>query len=161
MKTQYNNEMQWIYQVPNYYDTFLIIKPGFLHRSQIILEMFCNAGYKVIKQTQKELSYSEAEDLYIMHRDKDFFAKLCTYMASGFSRGYILKSPYIGESHTIKETAKLKTYFRKCYAKDEMKNVLHTSDNFVNLQREAKIYFLGNDNSFSNNEACMVENNHW
>ena len=143
MKTQHNDEMQWIHHIPQYYDTFLIVKPGFLKRSHIILEVFCNAGYKVVKQTQKELSYIEAEDLYIMHRDKDFFAELCTYMASGFSRGYILKSPYIGENYTINETNKLKNYFRKCYAQDDMRNVLHTSDNFINLRREVEIYFFG------------------
>lgn len=145
MKEQLTNTLQWIYQVPQYYDTFLMIKPGFLHRSQIILEVFSNAGYKVVKQTQKVLSYTEAENMYIMHRDKPFFAEVCTYIASDLSRGYMLKSPYKGENHVLKETNKWKEYFRKCYAKDEMRNVIHTSDNFINLQREAKIYFFGED----------------
>ena len=42
MKTQHNDEMQWIHHIPQYYDTFLIVKPGFLKRSHIILETFCN-----------------------------------------------------------------------------------------------------------------------
>ena len=146
MERQYNDSNKWIYEVPQYYDTFLMIKPGFLHRSQIILDVFSNAGYKVMKQTQKILTYSEAESLYIMHCSKPFFAELCTYMASGFSRGYVLKSPYIGENYVLKETKKQKNYFRKCYTKDDMRNVLHTSDNFINVEREAKLYFFGEEN---------------
>ena len=157
MKDQLTNSMQWIHQVPQYYDTFLMIKPGFLHRSQIILEVFSNAGYRVVKQTQKVLSYTEAENLYIMHRDKPFFAEVCTYMASDFSRGYILKSPYKGENHVLKENQKWKEYFRKCYAKDEMRNVLHTSDSFINLQQEAKVYFLGEDcELYDDNYICFA-----
>ena len=152
MEKQNNTSQQWICQVPKYYDTLLIVKPGFLHRSQIILELFSNAGYRVLKQTQKILDYSEAESLYILHRDKSFFAELCTYMSSGISRGYILKSPYVGENHILKETNKWKDYFRKCYAKDDMRNVIHTSDNFINLQREVSIYFLGEEECFHKNE---------
>ncbi len=156
MKEQLTNTLQWIYQVPQYYDTFLMIKPGFLHRSQIILEVFSNAGYRVVKQTQKVLSYTEAENMYIMHRDKPFFAEVCTYIASDLSRGYILKSPYKGENHVLKETNKWKEYFRKCYAKDEMRNVIHTSDNFINLQREAKIYFLGEDDALCGEDDICI-----
>lgn len=156
MKEQLTNTLQWIYQVPQYYDTFLMIKPGFLHRSQIILEVFSNAGYRVVKQTQKILSYTEAENMYIMHRDKPFFAEVCTYMASDLSRGYILKSPYKGENHVLKETNKWKEYFRKCYAKDEMRNVIHTSDNFINLQREAKIYFFGEDDALCDEDDICI-----
>ena len=156
MKDQLTNSLQWIHQVPQYYDTFLMIKPGFLHRSQIILEVFSNAGYRVIKQTQKILSYTEAENLYIMHRNKPFFAEVCTYMSSDFSRGYILKSPYKGENHVLKENQKWKEYFRKCYAKDEMRNVLHTSDSFINLQQEAKVYFLGEDCMCSKDDDICI-----
>lgn len=155
MEKQNNTSQQWICQVPKYYDTLLIVKPGFLHRSQIILEVFSNEGYRVLKQTQKILDYSEAEKLYIMHCNKPFFAELCTYISSDISRGYILKSPYTGENHILKETNRWKDYFRKCYGKDEMRNVLHTSDNFINLQREASIYFSEEEETRCRTEYCF------
>lgn len=139
---------EWISQIPQYYDTFLMIKPGFTQRSQIILELFSEAGYRVMKQTKKTLSFSEAEVLYIMYRDKPYYAELCTYMSSDFTKGFIMKSPYLRESCVMKETNKWKEYFRQCYAKDEMRNVMHTSDNFINLQREARLYFLGVPDDF-------------
>ena len=83
---------EWISQIPQYYDTFLMIKPGFTQRSQIILELFSEAGYRVMKQTKKTLSFSEAEVLYIMYRDKPYYAELCTYMSSDFTKGFIMKS---------------------------------------------------------------------
>lgn len=153
MKNQYTANLEWTDRIPDYYDTFLMVKPGFLNRTQIILEVFSDVGYKVLKQTQKVLCYGEAEKFYMMHRDKPYFIELCTYMSSGMTKGFVLKSPYNNENGMLKETNKWKNYFRKCYGKDEMKNVMHTSDNFINLQRETKLYFFDQAEDLQTEEA--------
>ena len=65
--------------------TLLIIKPDAVERGCIgeILRRVESAGFQITGLTMRQLTRSEAEDFYAVHRDKDFFAGLVEFMTSG------------------------------------------------------------------------------
>ncbi len=65
--------------------TFAIIKPDAVARNIIgkILERIESAGFTIIGMKKICLSRSQAEGFYHVHRERPFFADLCSYMASG------------------------------------------------------------------------------
>lgn len=123
----------------NPYNTFVIIKPGFVKFAKEIIDVFLNNGYTISKYGAKRLTYNEAKELYKAHKDKPFYDDLCKYMSGGISIGYCLNCNSSKEA--IKKTNKLKDDIRKTYGKDDMKNAIHSSDSESNVVRESNIYF--------------------
>lgn len=122
----------------NKYNTFIIIKPGFTRNSNDILDRFTCKGYTVSRCLSRKLPLAVAKDLYAVHKDKDFYGGLCKYMSSGLSIGYVLNGP--GEDPT-KTTDSIKKEIRVEMSRDDMHNVIHSSDSLENVWRESKIYF--------------------
>ena len=133
---------QWLFEhinTPKTTKAFVIIKPGFLDYTQEIYDYIKEQGFEMYDHTNKQqLSDAQIKELYKMHKDKDFYKDLCEYM-----KGYIEASiwGYEGSKDPIKEMDKIKDHFRDKYGKDEMKNVMHSSDSKTNVIREAKIIF--------------------
>ena len=123
----------------NPYNTFVIIKPGFVKLAKEIIGVFLNNGYTISKYGAKRLTYNEAKELYKVHKDKPFYDDLCKYMSGGISIGYCLNCS--SSKEVIKKTNKLKDDIRKTYGKDDMKNAIHSSDSERNVVRESNIYF--------------------
>ena len=48
---------------------------------------------------------------------------------------------YKGEDNPIELMDKIKDHFRNKYGKDDMKNVMHSSDSLEHVQKEGKIIF--------------------
>ena len=69
----------------NPYNTFVIIKPGFVKFAKEIIGVFLNNGYTISKYGAKRLTYNEAKELYKAHKDKPFYDDLCKYMSGGIS----------------------------------------------------------------------------
>lgn len=119
---------------------FIVIKPEFLIHSNEILKMFQEEGFRVIAQKMKKLTLKEAHKLYKVHKDEEFFDKLCEYMSSGPSLGvdlYYDKNYY----NVFRVVDDLKEKIRKLYGVDEMRNAIHGSDSRENMERESKLYF--------------------
>lgn len=124
-----------------------VVKPG----NEKIIGELCNrfkeSGYDIIKTTVKLLTFDEAKELYKVHAKEDFYEDLCKYMSSGPTTAFILKKT---SDNIFKEFEKLKEDIRNQYGESDMRNVLHSSDSYLNFTHEAGIYFYNvNQNDIS------------
>ena len=127
-------------QIPN--KVFIMIKPGFLKHEYDILGLFEENGYSVFRRSTKWLTLSEARELYLPHKDEEFYDDLCQYMSSGLSTGILLTKKDQDTEDMIEEVNKLKDDIRKTFGIDEMRNCIHSSDSVDNVFRESSIYGL-------------------
>lgn len=119
-------------------NAFVILKPGFLEHTQEWLDMLMDAGWEIIQQKRIKLTHEEAEELYKMHKDKDFYADLCDYMSSD---DCIAVCCYKDVKDPIKTMGTFKDTIRDKWGKSEMKNAMHSSDSLANVKRECKLIF--------------------
>ena len=121
---------------------FIIIKPGFLNKSQEIIAKFEKEGFELYETMPVLLTLAKAKSLYKMHEKKDFYNRLCKYMSSGISIGMTFT---YGNGYTDKEALKktdaIKDWAREKWSEDDCRNVMHSSDSVKNMERETKIYF--------------------
>ena len=123
------------------YDGFIIIKPGFLKYTDIIIKDLHRHDFIVIEAKEKTLTKDEAEIIYSCHKGKPFFDKLIKYMTSGPCIGMILLSPYSDRESAIETLKQLKDKYRKRYSIDKTHNVIHSSDSYQNVIYEAEAFF--------------------
>lgn len=122
----------------NNYNSFIIIKPGFLDFYEEIIQKYVSEGFRPLRILKKILTYEEASRIYSVHKNEDFYEELVKYMSSGMSIGIVF---YKQSKTPTADTRRIKNYFRDEYSKSNMKNVLHSSDNLKNMMRESFIYF--------------------
>lgn len=139
MKTLSNHLYQSL--VAPGYEVFTIIKPGFLGRSQDIIEYFKGHGWTVRQMRTTQLTLKQAKELYKVHKGEDFYEDLCTYMSSGSSCAIIYKHPGQLMMDGFEVVARLKDEIRKKWGIDDCKNVLHSSDSQDAMDHESQIYF--------------------
>ncbi len=65
--------------------TFSIIKPDAVaaKNAGAILSRTEKAGFRIVALRMRRLTRTEAEGFYHVHRERPFFADLCTFMSSG------------------------------------------------------------------------------
>ena len=120
---------------------FIVIKPGFLHISKQIIEIFENEGWEIEQIKTKKLLPIEACELYKIHKKEDFYKELCDYMSSDLSTGILLKKYTDKQYNEFEEIKNIKDKIRDEFGESDMRNVLHSSDSIENLPEEAKYYF--------------------
>ena len=120
------------------YHVLVVVKPGFTNLLGTLSDIFVKNGYKIVKTTSKKLLLSEAKNLYKIHKKEDFYKDLCEYMSSGISTAFILKKV---TDNIFEDFSKIKDEIREKYGISEMKNVIHSSDSYINFTHEAGIYF--------------------
>ena len=128
--------------------TLSIIKPDATTRNITgkVNSMIEEAGLKIVAQKRIWLSESQAEEFYIEHKDKAFFAGLVEFMTSAPIVVQVLESenaieqyrkimgatnPAVAEEGTI----------RKTFALSIDKNTVHGSDSPESAQREINFFF--------------------
>ena len=119
-------------------NAFVILKPEFLKYEQQWLDMLKNNDWQIIQKKKLKLTHEQAEELYKMHKDKDFYKDLCNYMSSD---DCICCTCHKDCTDPIKEMRKLKNKARDAWGKSEMKNAMHSSDSLENVKRESKVVF--------------------
>lgn len=121
---------------------FVVVKPGFIQLASDIINRFKDKGWKMTRITTKQLTLREARRLYLVHKQEDFYDNLCKYMSSDLSVGIIFEKPgaFVGKE-MFKETEKIKEEIREKWGKDDMRNVLHSSDTLSAMEHESEIYF--------------------
>lgn len=119
-------------------NAFVILKPEFLKYEQQWLDMLKNNDWQIVQKKKLKLTHEQAEELYKMHKDKDFYKDLCNYMSSD---DCICCTCHKDCGDPIKEMKKLKDKARDTWGKSEMKNAMHSSDSLENVERESKIVF--------------------
>ena len=114
---------------------FAIIKPGFDNVASDIISYIKSEGYLITNMLEKRLDQGQAEMLYDVHKDEDFFEDLCKYMASNKCIGLMIANPL------HKDFDKTKEEIRNKWGIDEMKNALHSSDSKERVEYESRIFF--------------------
>ena len=115
--------------------TLSIVKPDAVGRSLIgeILKRFEAAGLKIVAGKLLRLTPERAQAFYAVHKERPFFASLCSYMSSGpifvavlEGENAILKNREImGATDPAKAAAGT---VRKDFGKDVEQNAVHGSD---------------------------------
>lgn len=128
--------------------TLTIIKPdafGGTKAGKIIAHLE-EQGFRIRAARVLQLSKSEAEEFYAIHRERPFYASLVSFMTSGPCMPMVLEKAdavaalraAIGATDP-KEAAP--NTVRKLYAESKERNAIHASDSDENAAREARFFF--------------------
>lgn len=118
---------------------FVVIKPGFLDKSQDIINIYNEEGWQLVTTTVKQLLLAEAKKLYKVHKKEDFYKDLCNYMASGLTRAIIFSKATADDE--FKDATRIKDIVREKYGESDMRNAIHSSDSLEHMKEESSIYF--------------------
>jgi len=131
--------------------TLSIIKPDAVERNIIgkIIDIFEKNNLKIKNLKKIHLTENEAANFYKVHKDKNFFKDLCTYMCSGPVVVMVLegddavnKNREIIGSTNPKEAKK--GTLRNLFAMSIEKNSVHGSDSIENAKKEINFFFSTN-----------------
>ncbi len=118
---------------------FVVIKPGFLNKTQDVLNIYKDEGWELESTRVKQLTLKEAKELYKVHKKESFYKELCEYMCSDITRGLLFCKNTNNDE--FEEATKIKNMIREKYGESDMRNVVHSSDSIENMEHEASIYF--------------------
>ena len=132
--------------------TLSIVKPDGVGRNLIgdVYRRFEQAGLRVVAARMMQLSQSEAEGFYAVHRERPFFKDLVRFMTSGpvmvqvlEGEGAIAKNREVmGATDPAKATAGT---IRKDFAESIEANSVHGSDSAENAANEIAYFFAGSE----------------
>lgn len=128
--------------------TFAMLKPDSIENNNIgnILGMIEAKGFKISGMKLKQLSNTEAQEFYAIHKDRPFFGELIEYVTRGsvvtlclekenavadFRKLIGATNPKEAEEGTI----------RKLYADSISENAIHGSDSNENAAIEIALHF--------------------
>lgn len=119
-------------------EVFVIIKPGFLKKSDEIMKTIKDEGFELVKTRTKLLTLKEAQTLYKIHKEEEWYKPLCDYMASDLSLGLLFRSK---DKDPLKKMGEIKDKIREMFGESDMRNVMHSSDSYEHMLDEQCIYF--------------------
>jgi len=132
--------------------TFAIIKPDAVRAGNLgkILDRIIGAGFNILEARLLQLSKSEAESFYEIHKSKPFFKELTTFMSSGKCMVLALEidnavekwRDVIGATNPIHA---VQGTIRKDFAANLSENAVHGADSDLNADREIKFFFSAGD----------------
>ncbi|MCX7831698.1 MAG: nucleoside-diphosphate kinase [Actinobacteria bacterium] len=128
--------------------TFVMIKPDGVRKGLTgeIISRFERRGLVIEKLLKKTLKREEAEELYSVHRERNFFEELVNYVTSGPVVLMVVSGPsavsvvrkMLGATDP-KEA--LPGTIRGDFALDISENIIHGSDSLESAEREISIFF--------------------
>ncbi|MDZ4715366.1 MAG: nucleoside-diphosphate kinase [Cytophagales bacterium] len=128
--------------------TFTMIKPDAVSagNSGAITKMIEEAGFRIIAMKKTSLTASLAGKFYAIHKERPFYADLCTYMSSGPIIPMILEKENAVEDFRklIGATDPKKAApgtVRALFAKSIDANAIHGSDSDANAEIEGSFFF--------------------
>lgn len=130
--------------------TLCIIKPDAVEKRKqgAILQRLQEEGFKIIGLRQTTLSRQTAEGFYAIHRERPFFAELCTFMTRGPVVVIALEreNAVLHLRNVIGATDPAKAAegtIRKQFGGSVGENAVHGSDSVENGMIETAYYFQG------------------
>lgn len=128
--------------------TLSILKPDAVRRNLTgaINARIEDAGLRIVAQKRLHMPLHQAESFYSVHKERAFFADLCTYMASGPVVVQILEAPNAIEQYrqlmgaTNPEQADDKT-IRRTFGLSIEENTVHGSDMPETAEVECAFFF--------------------
>ena len=128
--------------------TFTIIKPCAVRSGYMgaILADILKAGFEISAMKYIQMTQSQAESFYGIHRERPFYRDLIQFMISGPVAVAILKHENAVEEyrHLIGATNPANAAegtIRKKYAKNMRENAVHGSDSDENAAIESNFFF--------------------
>lgn len=132
--------------------TLCIIKPDAVEKRKqgLILQQLLDEGFQVRAMRLAHLTRKQAEGFYAVHRERPFYAELCTFMSRGPVVLLALEREdavqhlrkVIGATDPAKADAGT---VRKLYGTNVGENAVHGSDSEENGRLECAYYFPGMD----------------
>ena len=128
--------------------TFSILKPDATERNLTgaINAMFESNGFRIVAQKRVQLSRHQAEQFYIVHKERPFYGELVDYMTSGpIVAAILVKDNAVEDFRTlIGATDPQKAAegtIRRMFATSIAANAVHGSDSDENALIEGAFYF--------------------
>ncbi|MGH8129338.1 MAG: nucleoside-diphosphate kinase [Steroidobacteraceae bacterium] len=128
--------------------TLSIVKPDGVARNLIgdVLRRFEKAGLRIIGARMLQLTQSQAEGFYAVHRERPFYRDLCAYMTSGPVMVQVLEGESaIAHNREIMGATDPKQAaagtIRADFATSIEENVVHGSDGAESAAREIAYFF--------------------
>lgn len=130
--------------------TFTMIKPDAVRNGHIgnILQMICQAGFRIVAMKYTRISTQQAEKFYEIHKERPFYGELTEFMSSGSIVAAILE-----KDNAVADFRKLigatnpaqadEGTIRKLYATSVGENAVHGSDSDENAEIEGSFFFSG------------------
>lgn len=130
--------------------TLSIIKPDGVAKQLIgeVIKTFQDSGFRIAALKMKQLSRSEAEGFYYVHKERPFFGELVDFMISGpvvlmvlEGEDVIRRNREIMGATDPAEAAE--GTLRKKWADSKQNNIVHGSDSPESAQFEIGYFFSG------------------
>lgn len=132
--------------------TLSIVKPDGVQKNVIgeVYRRFEQAGLRIVAARMMQLSQTQAEGFYAVHRERPFFKDLVKYMVSGPVIVQVLE----GENAVVKHRELMgatdpkkadKGTIRADLAASIEENVVHGSDSADNAKNEIAYFFAASD----------------
>jgi len=128
--------------------TLTIIKPDAFNSGKAgkITAHLEQQGFRIRAARVMHLSDAEAKEFYAVHRERPFYASLCSFMTSGPCMPMVLEKAdavaalrlAIGATDPAEADAGT---VRKLFAESKERNAIHASDSDDNANREARFFF--------------------
>jgi nucleoside-diphosphate kinase len=132
--------------------TLCIVKPDSLEKrvQGHILQRLLDEGFEILAMQQIQMTRAQAEGFYAVHRERPFFAELCTFMTRGPVVVVALRREnavqkyreVIGATDPSKADAGT---IRKLYGTNVGENAVHGSDSRENGDKECAYFFAGHE----------------
>ena len=128
--------------------TFTMLKPDAVEKGHVgaILEQIASAGFRIVAMKLTQMTQTDAETFYAVHKERPFFGELVEYMTRGPIVAAILEkeNAVIANRELMGATnpkdAKDGT-IRKKYGISIDKNSVHGSDSVENANIEINFFF--------------------
>ena len=132
--------------------TFTMIKPDAVENGHIgaILEKINSAGFSIVAMKYTQLSKTEAETFYAVHKERPFYPDLVAFMTSGPVVVQVLEGEgAIGRNRelmgaTNPQEAAAGT-IRADFAQSIDANAVHGSDSAASAEREISYFFASSE----------------
>jgi nucleoside-diphosphate kinase len=132
--------------------TFTMIKPDAVENGHIgaILEKINAAGFKIVAMKYTQMSKSDAETFYAIHKERPFFGELVEFMTRGPIVAAILEKDNAVEDFraligATNPAEAAEGTIRKLFATSLGENAVHGSDSDENAAIEAAFHFAGRE----------------
>jgi len=132
--------------------TFAIIKPDAVKNDSTgkIYNHILKSGFTILSAKLIKMSKNQAEQFYLIHKDRPFYDELTDFMSSGRCMVLALEKENAVEEwrHTIGATNPAeaeKGSIRNLYGTDLGKNAVHGSDSDENANIEINFFFTRYD----------------
>ena len=128
--------------------TFTMLKPDSIEKGNIgpILEKITASGFRIVAMKLTQLTITDAQAFYAVHKDRPFFEDLVSYMTSGPIVAAILeKDNAVEDFRTLigatNPAEAAEGTIRKMFAESISQNAVHGSDSDENASIESAFHF--------------------